>query len=146
VRARLAWVAAGVWLAAAAAQPPKLLDLSLPATDAGLVRAIREVHLARAGAPPTLKGLPLVGAVAYLPIDGASVDEQWHFGAAGTAEMQALLAQSSYEIDVLMDDGERRTFQRRSRGALAVGERITVRSGELVRACPAGSMCVQARP
>jgi hypothetical protein len=147
MRAPLAWLAAGVWLASAAAQQPKSLDLSLPSTDSGVVRAIREVHLADPAAPPSLKGLPLVGAVAYLPIGrGVSGDEQWQFGAAGTAEMQAQLAQNSYQIDVLMDDGERRTFPRRQRADLAVGDQVTVRSGELVRACREGSTCVQARP
>ena len=145
--ARLAWLAAVAWLASAAAQQPRTLDLSLPTSDSGVIRSIREVRLADPAAPPSLKGLPLVGAVAYLPIGrGASGDEQWQFGAAGTAEMQAQLAQNSYEIDVLMDDGERRTFRQQQRGGLVVGDQVTVRSGELVRACQEGSTCVQTRP
>ncbi|HYR35896.1 MAG TPA: hypothetical protein VEQ87_16515 [Burkholderiales bacterium] len=128
-----------LWLAAAQAQP---LDLRLQPVTGGTVSSIREVRAAPKSAPlpqtatqavgvPTdvEQGAP-VGAVVYLPL-GPDSDKNWRFGAAGTAEMQAQFAQSAYEITVVMDDGERRVFRPREPARFRVGQRVSVRAGEV---------------
>jgi outer membrane lipoprotein SlyB len=110
----------------------------------GEIRSIREVH--SGPSRPTQSGLPsetigsqpgtddwrVVGAVAVLPLGGgAKTDDGWRVGAVGTPEMQAQLGESSYEITVLMDSGERRSILRRDGSRFRVGERVTLRSGEL---------------
>jgi outer membrane lipoprotein SlyB len=45
--------------------------------------------------------------------------------------MQAQIGQSSYEISVQMDSGERRTVQRRDGSRFQVGQRVTLRTGEI---------------
>jgi hypothetical protein len=126
--------------AAQTGRPP--LDLSIPRVTEGMVTAIREVSTAKAapapvpggqspGAPTELEQSPPVGAVVYFPFGGAPSDKGMRFGAAGTPEMQARLAQSAYEVVVKMEDGEIRTFRPREPGRFSVGQRVTVRSGEL---------------
>ncbi|HYL90038.1 MAG TPA: hypothetical protein VEU32_14880 [Burkholderiales bacterium] len=114
----------------------------VPVTE-GKVMAIREVHIspdrlpppvgrAAVGVPSDIEDTPPVGAVIHRPI-GRSVpssDKKWSFGAAGSPEMQAQLVQSGYEIDVMMDDGERRIFRVRDQSRFYAGQRVTVRSGE----------------
>ena len=56
---------------------------------------------------------------------------QWQFGAAGTPEMQPWLAEGGVEVIVTMDDGERRTFRPRDPARFHVGQRVSVREGEL---------------
>jgi outer membrane lipoprotein SlyB len=154
-RARIALLAAFVG-AAAWAQSDKPLDLRIPKTEApptagatcptcGEIRSIREVNVGRTQAlrsanlaeqtgsqSPVNDEGRLVGAVIYLPLGGGTKsDEGWRFGAAGTPEMQARLNDNSYEITVLMDSGERRTIQRRDGSRFQVGQRVTLRSGEL---------------
>jgi hypothetical protein len=135
VAARPGWIHAA-WIlciaAGAAAQPDRPLDLRLPKKlDEGVVRSIRELYAAPESTP-SLRGMgPLVGAVIYLPFGEARGDEEWRFGAAGTPEMRARLGETSYEIAVVMDDGERRSFRRRETGRFFVGQRVTLRSGEL---------------
>lgn len=137
------------------AQADKPLDLRLPPADApaaggsvcrvcGEIRSIREVHAGPSR--PTQSGLPsesmgsqpgsddwrVVGAVAVLPLGGGTKpDEGWRVGAVGTPEMQAQLGESSYEISVAMDSGERRSILRRDGSRFRVGQRVTLRSGEL---------------
>jgi outer membrane lipoprotein SlyB len=154
-----AWLARRVALlgflfgAAAWAQSDKPLDLRAPPPEApapgaalckvcGEIRSIREVHVGRT--PPARSGIPneyigsqpgtetwrVVGTVAYLPLGGRS-DEGWRVGAVGTPEMQSQLGETSYEITVAMDSGERRTIQRRDGLRFQVGQRVTLRSGEL---------------
>jgi hypothetical protein len=149
---RFAAAAAAVLVGAAWAQSDKPLDLRLPPPEqppagsvckaCGEIRSIREVHLGRPR--PTQQGLPsetlgsqpgsddwrVVGTVAYLPLGGAK-DEGWRVGAVGTPEMQGQFGESSYEIIVAMDSGERRSIQRRDGARFRVGERVTLRSGEL---------------
>jgi len=104
----------------------------------GEIRSIREVSAAR-GAPASSPGPqsdlhtgPVVGNVARFEFGrGAEASGGWHFGAAGTPEMQARFGETSYEITVAMDDGERRTVQRRDVGRFHVGQRVALRSGEL---------------
>ena len=118
--------------------PP--LDLSLPKVSEGVVVSIREAHVhgeipapratPPAGTPSDIEHAPPVGAVVYLPFGGTG-DKTWRFGAAGTPEMQARLAQTAYEVIVDMEDGERRTFAVRDPGAFRPGERVVVRAGEL---------------
>jgi len=152
---RIAAAAAAALVGAAWAQADKPLDLRLPAPDApaaggsvcrvcGEIRSIREVHTGPS--KPTQSGLPsesigsqpgsddwrVVGAVAILPLGaGTKPDESWRVGAVGTPEMQAQLGESSYEIIIVMDSGERRSVLRRDGSRFRVGQRVTLRSGEL---------------
>ena len=135
------------------AQSDKPLDLHAPpeASTAGTalcgvcgeIRSIREVHIGRK--TPVQTGMPVehigsqpgsddwrvVGTVAYLPLGTGKSDEGWRVGAVGTPEMQSQLGESSYEITVAMDSGERRTFQRRDGSRFHAGQRVTLRTGEL---------------
>jgi hypothetical protein len=109
----------------------------------GEVRSVREV-----GAPPadprfssgssvgSASGLdtpPVVGTVAAFSFGrgSESAGQGWRFGAAGTPEMQARLGETSYEITVAMDSGERRTLLRRDGNRFHVGQRVALRAGEL---------------
>jgi hypothetical protein len=127
-----------LWLAAAQAQP---LDLRIQPVNGGTVTAIREVGATpkdvpktagtqAVGVPSDIEQKPPVGAVVYLPL-GPQSDKNWRFGAAGTPEMQAQLAQSSHEVVVTMDDGERRVFRPRDPARFRVGQRVSVRAGEV---------------
>jgi len=131
-----------LWLAAAQAQS---LDLRIPPVTGGTVTSIREVGAVPKGAPSPsgtqTVGIPSdiqqaapVGAVVYMPWGsnaGPQTDKNWRFGAAGTPEMQAQLARSSHEIVVTMDDGERRVFRPREPARFRVGQRVSVRAGEV---------------
>jgi len=153
---RFATTVAAVLLAAAAwAQPDKPLDLRLPppgapsaggsvCTVCGEIRSIREVNVGRRspaapgasssdyiGSRPGTDDWRVVGPVAILPIGPGSKDEGWRVGAVGTPEMQGQFGESSYEITVLMDSGDRRTIQRRDGSRFQVGQRVRLRSGEL---------------
>jgi len=151
---RFAAAAAALICAAAWAQTDKPLDLRLPAPDApsaggsvckvcGEIRSIREVHIRRSlpaqagvstesiGSQPGSDDWRVVGTVAYLPLGGAKTDDGWRIGAVGTPEMQAQLGESTYEIAVTMDNGERRTIQRRDGSRFQVGQRVTLRTGDL---------------
>ena len=127
-----------LWLVAAQAQP---LDLRIPPVTGGQVVSVREVAAVSKVAPPQgtaqSVGVPTdveqslpVGAVVYLPL-GPQSDKNLRFGAAGTAQMQAQLAQSAYEVTVLMDDGERRAFRPRDPSRFRVGQRVSLRAGEI---------------
>jgi len=159
-RVRAALLAALLAGAPAAAQSDKPLDLRIPPSDmapnsnalcgvCGEIRSIREVNVGRTqaaqaatvsehvGPRPSIDEWRVVGAVVYLPLGGgAKSDEGWRVGAMGTPEVQAQFGQSSYEIEVLMDGGERRTIQRRDGSRFKVGQRVTLRSGELEPASP----------
>jgi hypothetical protein len=147
----------GAFIAAAAwAQSNAPLDLRVPRDDAppaarnatcptcGEIRSIREVYVGQTrgaqavtstdtvGPRPDIDEWRVVGAAVYLPLGGGTKsDERWRFGAAGTPEMQSRLGETSYEITVQMDGGERRTLQRRDGSRFQVGQRVTLRSGEL---------------
>ena len=73
----------------------------------------------------------VVGAVAYVPIGSGTENERWRVGAVGTPEMQSQFGETSYEITVAMDSGERRSLQRRDGLRFRVGQRVTLRAGEL---------------
>jgi outer membrane lipoprotein SlyB len=105
----------------------------------GEIRSIREVNAAghpqkpvptTPGSPQGLDTAPVVGTVAQFHF-GAGKSEGWTFGAAGTPEMQTRLGETTYEITVAMDVGERRTFQRRDGNRFHVGQRVALRAGEL---------------
>jgi outer membrane lipoprotein SlyB len=104
----------------------------------GEIRSIREVHsrgteaAARTtpGSPSGLDTGPVVGTVAQFHFGGGKADN-WTFGAAGTPEMQARLGETTYEVTVAMDMGERRVLQRRDGNRFHVGQRVALRSGEL---------------
>src|SRR4051812_28364035 len=136
------WLAAA--MAAAAAQSPSV-DLRLKAVTEGTVASVREVGVAPkktprpagaqpVGAPGDIEEAPPVGAVLYLPFGGSSGpkgDKKWRVGAAGTPEMQAELGKTTYEVAVVMDDGERRVFRLPDGSRFKAGHRVTVRSGAL---------------
>jgi hypothetical protein len=136
------------WLAAAiagiavsvAAQTRPPLDLRLKPVTGGAVTAIVSVDATATnlpapssqnpGSPSDLSPGAPVGAVAVLPL-GKDSDNTWRFGAAGTPEMKAYLAKSAQEVIVIMDDGERRAFRPRDPSRFRVGQRVSVRSGDL---------------
>jgi hypothetical protein len=135
------------WSAAASAcvalvAGAQTLDLRLPkASKDGVVSAIRTVDPTPRTAPAPAAGqvgsqsdvspgIP-VGAVVALSRDAAG-DRTWKFGAAGTPDMQPYLAESAQEVLVKMDDGEARSFRPREPGRFRVGQRVSVREGELV--------------
>ena len=105
----------------------------------GEIRGIREIgrearNQEKTSEPVgTRSGLdtpPVVGTVAQFTF-GADKGERWSFGAAGTPEMQARLGEIYYELTVVMDNGERRTLQRRDGHRFHVGQRVALRQGEL---------------
>jgi hypothetical protein len=106
----------------------------------GEIRSVREVGGARPapaapgsvtpGSASSLDTGPVVGTVAQFHF-GADPGERWSFGAAGTPEMRARLGETSYEVTIAMDSGERRTLTRRDGGRFRVGQRVAVRSGEI---------------
>jgi outer membrane lipoprotein SlyB len=152
---RLAAAAAAALVGTAWAQSDKPLDLRLPPPDAasttssvcklcGEIRSIREVHIGTTrstgasassdyiGSKPGTDEWRVVGTVAYLPLgEGTKSDEKWRIGAVGTPEMQAQIGESSYEITVQMDSGERRVIQRRDGSRFQIGQRVTLRSGQI---------------
>ena len=104
----------------------------------GEVRSIREVNSTgmsqrqaptTPGSPQGLDTGPVVGTVAQFHFGEKT--ERWTFGAAGTPEMQTRLGETTYEITVAMDVGERRTLQRRDGNRFHVGQRVALRAGEL---------------
>ena len=125
------------------AQPKPALDLRIPPVTEGTVQSIREIQTAPRNARPTTPaqpdvGLssdldtgPLVGSVASRQFGGPPGEKKWHLGSAGTREMQERLEQTGYEVVVKMDDGEMRTFRPRDVARLGIGQRVSVRSGEL---------------
>lgn len=128
-----------LWLAAAQAQQ---LDLRLVPVTEGVIASIREVSMraerapppvaaGQVGAPSDIEDRPPVGAVMYRPIGPASGDKAWTFGAAGTPEMQATLGQTGYDVEVTMQDGERRVFRTPDAARFRIGQRVSVRSGQL---------------
>ena len=106
----------------------------------GEVRSIRELNTAglspkpaptTPGSPSGLDTGPLVGTVAQFHFGGGAKSDGWSFGAAGTPEMQGRLGETTYEITVAMDMGEKRTLQRRDGNRFHVGQRVALRQGEL---------------
>jgi hypothetical protein len=131
-----------LWAATVGAQP---LDLRVVPVTHGVVQSIREIHAhpqsaAPRGSGPQTVGAPSdieealpVGAVAALPfgVNTTSADHKWRFGAAGTEEMQERLARTAFEVTVRMDDGERRVLRIADPSRVHVGQRVSVRSGNL---------------
>jgi hypothetical protein len=131
-------------LVATAGHAQQSLDLRMRPVTEGVVHSLREVRAASAtgvspasaaqgqiGLPSELDSGPVVGSVVSRPFGGASSAGKWHFGAAGTPEVQSRFAGTGYEVVVTMDDGERRVFRPRDPARFGIGERVTVRSGEL---------------
>ena len=127
------------------AQTAKPLNLNIvPVTD-GVVASIREVHPKPDRAPPPAGsnqpvGVPTdiedavpVGAVLYRPIGGGAPpsEKSWRIGGAGTPDMQNRFAKSGYDVEVKMDDGERRTFRLPDARQFRIGQRVTLKSGQL---------------
>jgi len=142
VATRLRWLA-GLMAGIAAASAAQQLDLRLPkGVTEGVVASIRQISSGsetalaprsgprQVGTQSALDQGPLVGAVVYMPT-GPSSPDTLNFGAAGTAEMQPWLSESSVEVIVTMDDGERRTFRPRNPERFHPGQRVTVRYGDL---------------
>jgi len=104
----------------------------------GEIRAVREVSAAPSarapaqapvGSPSGLDTGPVVGTVAQF--HWGKGEGNWSFGAAGTPEMQTRLGQTYYEVVVAMDNGDKRTMERKDGNRFYVGQRVALRSGEL---------------
>ena len=104
----------------------------------GEIRSVREVSkavigqkvpAAAVGSPSGLDTGPVVGTVAQF--HWGKGEGNWHFGAAGTPEMQTRLGQTYYEVVVAMDNGDKRTLERKDGNRFYVGQRVALRSGEL---------------
>jgi len=127
-------------LAFVAAATAQNLDLRYKPETEGTVSAIRTVDMnatslpapstAAPGSPSDLAPGTPVGAVVALPL-GKDSDKTWRFGAAGTAEMQPYLQQTAQEVVVTLDGGEKRVFRPRDASRFQVGQRVSVRAGEL---------------
>ena len=142
---RLLVAACAISLAATAlAQTAKPLDLRVVPVTEGVVTSIREVRAKpdrappppgtqSVGAPSDLEDAPPVGAVLYRPIGGSvpKSEKTWRIGGAGTPDMQDRFARSSYDVEVKMDDGERRTFRLPDARIFRVGQRVSLHSGAL---------------
>ena len=135
------WFAAAIFGVAAAAAA-QTLDLRLRPETQGVVAAVRSVDSADTilpprtptpGSPSDISPGPPVGAVVALPF-GKDSDKTWRFGAAGTPEMQPYLGKTAQEVVVTMDDGQRRVFRPRDASRFHVGQRVSVRDGELAPA------------
>jgi hypothetical protein len=136
------WLATAI-LGVAATAAAQTLDLRYKPVTEGTVTAIRTVDAsvttvppagANPGSPSDLSVGAPVGAVAVLPL-GKDADKTWRFGAVGTPEMQAYLDKTAQEVVVTMDDGEKRAFRPANASRFHVGQRVSVRTGELM---PAG--------
>ena len=128
----------------APAQANRPLDLRLVPVNEGKVAAIRQLHAGASrtappiggrsvGSPSDIEEAPPVGAVISRPI-GKNVppsEKKWNIGPAATPETQARTSEASYEVEVVMDDSERRVFRMRDAGRFYVGQRVTVSSGGL---------------
>lgn len=103
----------------------------------GEIRSVREVHGRTTQektpvTPGSAQGVdtgPVVGTVAQFHFGPGP--EKWTFGAAGTPELQQRLGETTYEVTVAMDSGERRTLQRRDGHRFHVGQRVALRQGEI---------------
>lgn len=139
--AQLRWLA-GLMAGIAAGTAAQELDLRLPKVSEGVVAAIRQVDYGsetalaprpgprQVGTQSALDNPQPVGAVVYMTT-GPSSPDKWNFGAVGTPEMQPWLSESATEVVVTLDDGERRTFRPRSPERFRVGQRVTLRYGDL---------------
>jgi hypothetical protein len=104
----------------------------------GEIRAVREVSAAPSsrapaqapvGNPSGLDTGPVVGTVAQF--HWGKGEGNWSLGTAGTPEMQARLGQTYYEVVVAMDNGEKRTLERKDGNRFYVGQRVALRAGEI---------------
>jgi hypothetical protein len=104
----------------------------------GEIRAIREVSAqprsssattSQVGISSGLDTAPVVGTVAQF--HWGKGEGNWSFGAAGTPEMQTRLGQTYYEVVVAMDNGDKRTLERKDGNRFYVGQRVALRSGEI---------------
>lgn len=100
----------------------------------GEISSIREVVIQGnrnpVGGQPT--GQLVFGAVVLVPF-GPGGAEQPYVGGVGTQEMAERLGNTTYEITVRMDTGERQSVQLRDGGSYRIGERVTVSGGMLAR-------------
>jgi outer membrane lipoprotein SlyB len=101
----------------------------------GEISSIREVIIQNnrnpVGGQPT--GQLAFGAVILLPFGEPGRPEQAYVGGVGTQEMAERLGNTTYEITVRMDTGERQTVHLRDGASYRVGERVTVSGGMLAR-------------
>ncbi len=101
----------------------------------GEISSIREVVIQanRNPASGSVGGPLTFGAVVLLPFGEPGRAEQPYVGGVGTPEMAERLGNTTYEITVRMDTGERQTIHQRDGGSYRVGERVTVSGGMLAR-------------
>jgi outer membrane lipoprotein SlyB len=100
----------------------------------GEISSIREVIIQAnrnpVGGQPT--GQLVFGAVVLVPF-GPGGAEQPYVGGVGTQEMAERLGNTTYEITVRMDTGERQTVRMRDGANYRIGERVTVSGGMIAR-------------
>lgn len=100
----------------------------------GEISSIREVRIQKDRNPASgpVGGQLVFGAVILVPF-GQGGAEQPYVGGVGTTEMAERLGNTTYEVTVRMDNGERQTVQLRDGASYRVGERVTVSGGMLAR-------------
>jgi hypothetical protein len=108
-----------------------------PCEDCGRIVSLREAAATTAGAPSRFQGggrepfyQNLVGAVVYMPLSENSVDKPF-VGGVGTPEMNERFGNSTYLIEVRMDDGNLRYISRRDGARFSIGDHVRTRDGRL---------------
>ena len=104
----------------------------------GVIRSIREIQnergrparMSTAGPRSDLDSPNYVGAVIALPTNSYEGGRPY-VGGVGTPEMQARIAETSYEIIVRLDSGGYVTVQRQDGGSYRVGDRVRVQGVNL---------------
>jgi len=113
-----------------------------PCANCGTVRSIREVSMRTPGRVPegmtprsTFGQGPgsetnVVGGI-FVHSFSAGQQGQTTVGGVGTPEMQQRLNETSYEINVRMDDGSYRTVNRRDGASFQPGDRVRFTQGSM---------------
>ena len=107
-----------------------------PATAASAAKSARSAKCGIQAESQSRRRQPsdqlVFGAVVLLPF-GPGGKEEPYVGGVGTQEMAERLGNTTYEITVRMDTGERQIAAARDGGSYRIGERVTVSGGMLAR-------------
>jgi hypothetical protein len=109
-----------------------------PCEECGRIVSVREATATGGGGSSRFQGggsepfnRNLVGAVVYLPLSENSSDKPF-VGGVGTPEMNERFGNSTYLIEVRMDDGNMRHLSRRDGARFSAGDRVRAsRDGRL---------------
>ncbi|MGH8639195.1 MAG: hypothetical protein ACREUX_18780 [Burkholderiales bacterium] len=108
-----------------------------PCDDCGRILSVREVAAPHGSASPRYHGggrepfnQNLLGAVVYLPLSDNGANKPF-IGGVGTPEMNERFGNSTYLIEVRMDDGNLRYLSRRDGARFSIGDRVRTRDGRL---------------